>query len=81
MSNFNKLVNKMLEEMATNAAASASTFGDAAATAAANPAMQGDSIYNQNNALPVAPADLTLGKRRKGKKVKTPIQRRKQSGM
>lgn len=78
MNNFNYYVAKLLAEMATNTAASASTFGSAAAAAAANPAMQGDSIYNQNNALPVAPADLLLGKKNKKKKskVKSIVQRR-----
>lgn len=80
MSSFNEFVSKLLSEMAANTAAGASMFGDAAAAAAANPAMQGDDIYNPKNALPVAPADLILGKKKTktGKKTKNKpfIQRR-----
>ena len=78
MNNFNKLVNILLTEYADNTASSASMFGTAAATAAANTAMQGDVIYNPNNSLPVAPSDLALGKKRtkRGRRAKIKIQRR-----
>ena len=68
----------MLSEDANTAAG---VFGPAAAAAAANPAMQGDQIYNPGNSLPADPASLALGKKvvkGKGKKNKYrfPIARR-----
>ena len=83
MSNFNTRIVELLIEL-TNSAGSASMFGAAAAAAAANPAMQGDPIYNKDNAMPVAPTDLILGKKTKrGKKskAKAPVQRRTLSSL
>ena len=83
MNNFKKLVESLLSEMAANVAG-----GEGAVTGPTTSGnygnqfpSQNDKAYNAGNALPVAPADLALGrkgiKKSKGKKkVKVLIQRR-----
>ena len=84
MSKFNKLVEDLLSEMAANVAG-----GTGAVTGPSTSGnygnqfpSQNDNAYNPGYALPIAPADLALGKKQSKKpkpnkrNIKVPIQRR-----
>lgn len=90
MDNFNKQVELILQEMAANISGGtadvASSFGtnagDAIGSSAGQFPAQNSKGYNNGNNLPVAPANLALGAKKKrskkNKKVTTkiPLQRR-----
>jgi hypothetical protein len=88
MSKFNKLVEELLSEMAANVAGGElSVTGPVTSGNYGNQfPSQNSKAYNDGNNLPVAPADLILGKksaknRKNKKRIKAPYQRRKFSAL
>jgi len=82
MSNFNKLVETLLTELANVAGGAGAVTGPVTSGNYGNQfPSQNDNAYNPGYALPVATADLALGKKaakktKNNKKLKVPVQRR-----